>query len=42
MCLLKGNCLWPQLVANQAVPSIEQRKKVVEDILTLFLDGYRR
>ena len=41
MCLLKGNCLWPQLVANQAVPSVEQRKKIVEDILTLFLDGYR-
>ena len=41
MCLLKGNCLWPQLVANQAVPSFEQRKKIVEDILTLFLDGYR-
>lgn len=41
MCLLKGNCLWPQLVANQAVPSAEQRKKIVEDILTLFFDGYR-
>lgn len=41
MCLLKGNCLWPQLVANQAMPSVEQRKKIVEDILTLFLDGYR-
>ena len=41
MCLLKGNCLWPQLVANQAVSSVEQRKKIVEDILTLFLDGYR-
>lgn len=41
MCLLKGNCLWPQLVANQTVPSAEQRKKIVEDILTLFFDGYR-
>ena len=41
MCLLKGNCLWPQLVANQAVPSVERRKKIVVDILTLFLDGYR-
>ncbi|MFV8410342.1 TetR/AcrR family transcriptional regulator [Vibrio owensii] len=41
MCLLKGNCLWPQLVANQAVPSADQRKKIVEDILTLFFDGYR-
>ena len=41
MCLLKENCLWPQLVANQAVASVEQRKKIVEDILTLFLDGYR-
>jgi TetR/AcrR family transcriptional regulator of autoinduction and epiphytic fitness len=41
MCLLKGNCLWPQVVANQAVPSAEQRKKIVEDILTLFFDGYR-
>ncbi|WP_264407623.1 TetR/AcrR family transcriptional regulator [Vibrio owensii] len=41
MCLLKGNCLWPQLVANQAVPSTDQRKKIVEDILTLFFDGYR-
>lgn len=41
MCLLKGNCLWPQLVANQAVPGTDQRKKIVEDILTLFFDGYR-
>lgn len=41
MCLLKGNCLWPQLVANQTVPSTDQRKKIVEDILTLFFDGYR-
>lgn len=41
MCLLKGNCLWPQLVANQAMPSAKQRKKIVEDILTLFFDGYR-
>lgn len=41
MCLLKGNCLWPQLVANRSVPNLEQRNKIVEDILTLFLDGYR-
>ena len=41
MCLLKGNCLWPQLVANRSVPNLEQRNKIVKDILTLFLDGYR-
>ena len=41
MCLLKGNCLWPQLVANRSIPNLEQRNKIVEDILTLFLDGYR-
>ncbi|WP_045494025.1 TetR/AcrR family transcriptional regulator [Vibrio hyugaensis] len=41
MCLLKGNFLWPQLVANQAVPSQEQRNKAVDAILTLFFDGYR-
>lgn len=41
MCLLKGNFLWPQLIANHKVPNLEQRKKSIEDILTLFLDGYR-
>lgn len=41
MCLLKGNFLWPQLVANQDEPTLEQRKKIVDDILMLFLDGYR-
>lgn len=41
MCLLKGNFLWPQLIANQEVPSIEQRKKIVDEILALFLEGYR-
>ncbi|MGR5450838.1 TetR/AcrR family transcriptional regulator [Vibrio sp. PNB22_3_1] len=41
MCLLKGNFLWPQLIANQEVPSIEQRKKTIDDILALFLEGYR-
>ncbi|MGR5068299.1 MULTISPECIES: TetR/AcrR family transcriptional regulator [Vibrio] len=41
MCLLKGNFLWPQLIATQEVPSIEQRKKTVDDILALFLEGYR-
>ncbi|BBM67336.1 TetR/AcrR family transcriptional regulator [Vibrio alfacsensis] len=41
MCLLKGNFLWPQLVTNQDEPTLEQRKKTVDDILTLFLDGYR-
>ncbi|EGQ7681577.1 transcriptional regulator [Vibrio parahaemolyticus] len=41
MCLLKGNFLWPQLIANHKMPNLEQRKKSIEDILTLFLDGYR-
>ncbi|MGR5238953.1 TetR/AcrR family transcriptional regulator [Vibrio alfacsensis] len=41
MCLLKGNFLWPQLVANQEMPSLEQRKQTVDEILALFLDGYR-
>ncbi|MDN4696419.1 TetR/AcrR family transcriptional regulator [Vibrio parahaemolyticus] len=41
ICLLKGNFLWPQLIANHKVPNLEQRKKSIEDILTLFLDGYR-
>ncbi|MGR5460032.1 TetR/AcrR family transcriptional regulator [Vibrio sp. PNB22_1_1] len=41
MCLLKGNFLWPQLIETQEVPSIEQRKKTVDDILALFLEGYR-
>ncbi|WP_061035296.1 MULTISPECIES: TetR/AcrR family transcriptional regulator [Vibrio] len=40
MCLLKGNFLWPQLVANQDVPNEEQRKETVESILTLFFNGY--
>ncbi|WP_098414492.1 TetR/AcrR family transcriptional regulator [Vibrio sp. ES.051] len=41
MHLLKGQFLWPQLVANQNVPNFQQREKMIEEILTLFLDGYK-
>lgn len=41
MCLLNGNFMWPQLVANQEIPSRERRKQIIADIVQLFLDGYR-
>ncbi|WP_159650946.1 TetR/AcrR family transcriptional regulator [Vibrio atypicus] len=41
MCLLNGNFMWPQLVANQEVPSNEQQEQIIGDMLQLFLNGYR-
>ena len=41
MCLMNGNFMWPQLVANHEVPSTERRTQLIADILQLFLEGYR-
>lgn len=41
MCLLNGNFMWPQLVANHEIPVSERRAEIIADILQLFLDGYR-
>nr|WP_086940376.1 TetR/AcrR family transcriptional regulator [Thaumasiovibrio occultus] len=41
LCLLKGHLMWPQLITNQALPDSLGQERIIDDILDVFLNGYR-
>ncbi|MCU0711065.1 MAG: TetR/AcrR family transcriptional regulator [Pirellula sp.] len=40
IAMLEGFCVWPQLMLNAPNPNEAQRQKIVESIVTMFLNTY--
>ena len=39
--LVKGACFWPQVMGMAPVPSYDERRRVAEETVTMFLSRYR-
>jgi hypothetical protein len=40
IAMLEGFCVWPQLMLNAPNPNKAQRDKIVDSIVTMFLNTY--